>query len=71
MLQQINKKIYIFFLIFLTLGTLTNKNISQFNLLDKNNFKIIDKSKFNENVIIQDLSVLKNENLFLIKKKNF
>ena len=71
MLRQINKKIYIFFLIFLILGTLTNKNISQLNFLGKNNFKIIDKSKFNENKIIQDLSVLKNENLFLLKKKKF
>ena len=69
MLRQINKKIYIFFLIFLTLGTLTNKNISQLNFLDKKIVKIINKSEFNEDKIIQDLSILKNENLFFLKKE--
>ena len=69
MQRQINKKIYIFFLIFLTLGTLTNKKFSQFNFFDKNNFKIINKSEFNEDTIIQNLSFLKNDNLFLLKKE--
>lgn len=69
MLRQINKKIYIFFLIFLTLSTLTNKNISQLNFFNKKNFKIIDKSEFKEDIIIQDLYVLKNENLFFLKKE--
>ena len=69
MQRQVNKKIYIFFLIFLTLGTLTNKNISQLNFLNKNNFKIINKSEFNEDIIIKDLSALENENLFFLKKE--
>ena len=69
--QKINRKIYIFFVIFLTLGTFNNKNISQLNFFSKKNFNIIDKSEFDENMIIQDLSDLKNENLFFLKKKKF
>ncbi len=69
MLRLINKKIYVFLLIFLMLGTLTNKNISQLNFSNKNDFKIIDKSEFNEDLIIRDLSLLKNESLFFLKKE--
>ena len=66
--QQISKKIIIYLFVLLILGTFNNKKISK--LYSKNNyvFNIVDQSKFNEDNIIKDLSKLKNQNLFLLKK---
>ena len=66
--QQISKKIFIYLFIFLVLGTFNNKKISQLNLNKKYAFDIIDLSEFNDDEIIRDLSKLKNQNLFLLKK---
>ena len=67
--RQINKKIYVFFLIFFALGTITNKNFPELNFLSESNLTIIDQSEINENEIIQALSFLRDENLFLLKKE--
>lgn len=69
MLPQINKRIYIFFFLFLTLSSLSNKNVLQFNFIDDYNLTLIDKSEINENLIIRDLSILQKENLFFLKKE--
>ncbi len=68
MRQRISKKIVIYILIFLFLGTLNNKKISQFFKNENYDFKIVDQSDFNDDKIIQDLDILKNQNLFLLEK---
>lgn len=65
---QISKKIIIYLFVLLLLGTINNKKISQFNFKESNDFNIVDQSKFNEDKIIQDLSNLKSQSLFLLKK---
>ena len=66
MLQQINKKILLYFFIFIILGTFNNKNLKEFNLPKINSLKIngleIDK-KFPEK-----LEILKLNNIFFIDK---
>ena len=66
--QQISKKIIIYLFVFLILGTINNKKISKLYSKDNYAFNIVDQSKFNEDNIIKDLSKLKNQNLFLLKK---
>jgi Cell division septal protein len=68
--QQISKKIIIYLFIFLILGTFNNKKISKLYLNDNFDFSIVDQSEFNEDNIIKDLSKLKNQNLFLLKKND-
>ncbi len=68
--QQISKKIIIYLFIFLILGTFNNKKISKLYLNDNFDFSIVDQSEFNEDNIIKDLSKLKNQNLFLLKKSD-
>ena len=66
MLQQINKKILLYFFIFIILGTFNNKNLKEFNLPKINSLKIngleIDQ-KFSEK-----LEILKIDNIFFIDK---
>ena len=68
MQQQISKKIIIYLFILFVLGTFNNKKISQLNLKENYDFNIVDLSEFNNDKIIQDLSKLKNQNLFLLEK---
>ena len=68
MRQRISKKIVIYILIFLFLGTLNNKKISQFFKNENYDFKIVDQSDFNDDKILEDLDILKNQNLFLLEK---
>lgn len=68
MQQRISKKIVIYILIFLFLGTFNNKKISQFLKKENYVFKIVDQSEIVDDEIIQDLDVLKNQNLFLLEK---
>ena len=66
--QQISKKIFIYLFIFLILGTYTNKELSKFGLPEIDSYKIVGLSEIQNNQILQDLSNLKNQNLFFIKK---
>ena len=65
--QRISKKIFVYLSILFTLGTFNNKNFSQTNFFKKN-FEIVDLSEFKSENIINELSILKNQNLFLLKK---
>ena len=67
MRQLISKKIFIYLFIFLILSTFSNKNISELNFMN-NEFEIVDWSRFSDKQIEKDLSKLKNQNLFFLKK---
>ena len=68
MRQLISKKIFIYLFIFLILSTFSNKNISELNFMN-NEFEIVDWSRFSDKQIEKDLSKLKNQNLFFLKKE--
>ena len=69
MLQQINKKFFIFLLLFLFLGTITNKNLNQTKFLKINNISVSGLDSLENKKILEDLKFLKNQNIFLINKK--
>lgn len=69
MLQQINKKFFIFLLLFLFLGTITNKNLNQTKFLKVNHINVSGLDNLENNKILEDLKFLKNQNIFLINKK--
>ena len=65
--QRISKKIFVYLFILFILGTFNNKNFHQINFFKKK-FEIIDLSEFKSEKIINELSNLKNQNLFFLKK---
>ena len=67
--QQINKKFFIFLLLFLFLGTITNKNLNQTKFLKINNISVSGLDSLENKKILEDLKFLKNQNIFLINKK--
>lgn len=67
--QQINKKFFIFLLLFLFLGTITNKNLNQTKFLKINNISVSGLDSLENKKILEDLKFLKNQNIFVINKK--
>tara|TARA_B100000424_G_C22921108_1_gene490088 strand:- start:374 stop:1042 length:669 start_codon:yes stop_codon:yes gene_type:complete len=67
--QRISKKILIYLFVFLILGTFNNKNFLEFNSIINQDFEIDDLSEFSDDKIINDLSKLKNHNLFFLEKE--
>lgn len=64
--QQINRKILLYFFLFIFLGTLNNKDLSNLNFPKINSININGFETNNE--FIKKLDLLKKSNLFLIKK---
>ena len=56
-------------IIFLFLGTFTNKKFLNFTSLKIDNYEIIGLKELKNDQIYNDLSYLKNENLFFLKKE--
>ena len=69
MQKQISKKIFLYLFIFLFLGTPNNKMLLELNIKNSNGFEISSLSKFDDIEIVNELSNLKHENLFLLKKE--
>ena len=67
--QQINKKFFIFLLLFLFLGTITNKNLNQTKFLKVNHINVSGLDNLENNKILEDLKFLKNQNIFHINTK--
>ena len=67
--HQINRKIFIYLIIFLFLGTFTNKKFLNFTSLKIDNYEIIGLKELKNDQIYNDLSYLKNENLFFLEKE--
>jgi cell division protein FtsQ len=65
--QQINKKILLYFFLFITLGTFNNKNLNKFEFPKINQINISGFETHNNN-FLEKLEILKLNNLFLLKK---
>ena len=65
---QISKKIIFYLSILLLLGTINNKKLFKLNFKKSYNFNITSLSEFDDSEIINNLSYLKQQNLFLLKK---
>ena len=65
--QQINKKILLYFFLFIILGTFNNKNLNKFEFPKINRINISGFETYNNN-FQEKLEILKLNNLFLLKK---
>ena len=65
--QQINKKILLYFFLFILLGTFNNKNLNKFEFPKINRVNISGFETHNNN-FQEKLEILKLNNLFLLKK---
>ena len=65
--QQINKKILLYFFLFIILGTFNNKNLNKFEFPKINRINISGFETQNNN-FQEKLEILKLNNLFLLKK---
>ena len=65
--QQINKKILLYFFLFITLGTFNNKNLNKFEFPKINQININGFETHNNN-FLEKLEILKLNNLFLLNK---
>jgi len=65
--QQINKKILLYFFLFIILGTFNNKNFNKFEFPKINRINISGFETHNNN-FQEKLKILKLNNLFLLKK---
>ena len=62
--QQKNKKIFIYFFIFLVIGTLNNKNLSNNNFAKINKISVTGLDEINNLDLHNKLDLLKIKNLF-------
>ena len=65
--QQINKKILLYFFLFIILGTFNNKDLNKFEFPKINRINIGGFETHNNN-FLEKLEILKLNNLFLLKK---
>jgi len=69
MLQRINRKILLYFFLFIILGTLNNKNLSTFNFSKINSIKIYgletDSNRFSKKIKLLNL-----DNIFFLNKSS-
>ena len=65
--QQINKKILLYFFLFIILGTFNNKSLNKFEFPKINRINISGFETHNNN-FLEKLEILKLNNLFLLKK---
>ena len=66
--QQKNKKIFIYFFIFLVIGTLNNKNLSNNNFAKVNTISVTGLDEINNLDLHNKLDLLKVKNLFFLNK---
>ena len=68
--QQKNKKILIYFLLFLLVGSINNIKITDFKLSDISNIKILGLGIENNNFLLKNIQSLELGNIFFLNKKN-
>ncbi len=69
MQRQINKKIFLYLFIFISLTTLSNKNLINFRLPNINQIDISGFDQIENNELSENLEFLKSENLFFLNKE--
>ena len=69
MLQQKNKKIFIYVFLFFLISTINNKNLIFLNFGKINNISVKGLDEKNNFQLLEDLSFIKNKNIFFLKKK--
>ena len=65
---QINKKIFIYLLILLFLGTINNKNLNNLNIFKIKEIKVSGLGFLDDKKILRNLEFLKNQNIFFLNK---
>ena len=65
-----DKKILIYLLLFFFLGTINNKYIVEAQIFEIKNFKLEGLNKKEELNLLIQLGQIKNQNIFLLTKKN-
>ena len=68
MLQRKSKKVFIYFFLFLIIGSLNNKNFNEINFIKINKIEATGLGDQNNYELIKNLNFLKKKNLFLIDK---
>jgi cell division protein FtsQ len=68
MQQQKSKKIFIYFFLFLIIGTLNNKNLNKANIPTINSITIEGLDEKNNQELIDSLNFLKTKNLFFLNR---
>ena len=67
--QQISKKIFIYLLLLLFLGTLNNKNFNYSKFLKINDINVLGLDNLENKKILEKLKFLKDRNIFFIDKR--
>ena len=70
MQKQKNKKIWIYFFLFLAIGSLNNKNFKEFNFKNIDKIRITGLEGNNKFELLENLDFLKINNLFFLNKEN-
>ncbi len=69
MQRQVSKKIFLYLFLFISLTTLSNKNLINFHLPNINQIDIYGFDQSENNELYKNLEFLKSENLFFLNKK--
>ena len=70
MQKQKSKKIWIYFFLFLAIGSLNNKNFKEFNFKNIDKIRITGLEGNNKFELLENLDFLKINNLFFLNKEN-
>tara|TARA_B100000902_G_C27007889_1_gene763219 strand:- start:103 stop:774 length:672 start_codon:yes stop_codon:yes gene_type:complete len=66
--QRINKKIFIYIFLFILLGTLNNKYLSQIKFPNISHINVTGLNNIENQKIVESLNLLKLKNLYVVKK---
>lgn len=68
MLQRKSKKFLLYFFLFITIGTITNKNLNNINFSNINKITVLGLDEKDSFELKNNFNVLKNDNLFFLDK---
>lgn len=68
MLQRKSKKFLLYFFLFITIGTITNKNLNNINFSKINKITVLGLDEKDSFELKNNFNVLKNDNLFFLDK---
>ena len=68
MLQRKSKKFLLYFFLFITIGTITNKNLNNINFSNINKITVLGLDEKDSFELKNNFNVLNNDNLFFLDK---